>query len=122
MKAIIFGINGQDGYYLHQLLEQNKIETVGVSRSGKWMLGDVSDKDLVFNIVKRYKPDYIFNLAANSTTRHDVLFENHKTIGTGCLNILESVKQHSPRSKVFLSGSGLQFVNKGNPINEEAPF
>jgi GDPmannose 4,6-dehydratase len=122
MKAIIFGVNGQDGYYLHQLLQENKIETIGVSRSGKWTTGDVSDKDFVFNLVERCKPNYIFNFAANSTTRHEVLFENHQTIGTGCLNILESVKRHSPHSKVFLSGSGLQFINKGEPINEEVPF
>jgi GDPmannose 4,6-dehydratase len=50
------------------------------------------------------------------------LFENHETIGTGCLNILEAVKQHSPHSKVFLSGSGLQFLNTGIPINEETAF
>ncbi|RYE31524.1 MAG: NAD-dependent epimerase/dehydratase family protein, partial [Sphingobacteriales bacterium] len=40
------------------------------------------------------------------------------TIATGSVNILEAVKRHSPRSKVFLSGSGLQFKNVGKPINE----
>jgi GDPmannose 4,6-dehydratase len=72
--------------------------------------------------VKQYKPDYIFHLAANSTTRHDALFENHATISTGTFNILEAVKLFSPHTKVFLSGSGLQFKNTGYPIKETDPF
>jgi len=38
------------------------------------------------------------------------------------LNILESVKLHSPGTKVFLSGSAMQFKNKGVPIDEQTPF
>ncbi|MBL0232656.1 MAG: hypothetical protein IPQ08_03210 [Chitinophagaceae bacterium] len=32
-NAIIFGANGQDGYYLRQLLEASKIRVRSVSRS-----------------------------------------------------------------------------------------
>ena len=123
MKAIIFGINGQDGYYLNQLLQQKNIKVIGVSRSkGEWLTGDVADFLLVKKLIKDEQPDYIFHLAANSTTRHDVLFENHQTISTGTLNILESAYQYSKHSKIFLSGSGLQFVNKGKPISEKDEF
>ncbi len=59
--------------------------------------------NFIENLIKREKPEYIFHLAANSTTRHDALFENHKTISTGTLNILESVKRHSPGSRVFIT-------------------
>jgi GDP-D-mannose dehydratase len=41
MKALIFGANGQDGHYLHSLCEARGIETIGVSRSGNWVRGDV---------------------------------------------------------------------------------
>ncbi len=122
MKAIIFGSNGQDGYYLHQLLNKEKIETIGVSRKGNWLIGNVGDWKFVEEIVKREKPAYIFHLAANSTTRHEALFENHETICSGTLYILEAVKLHSPATKVFISGSGLQFENKGLPIKETDPF
>jgi GDPmannose 4,6-dehydratase len=123
MKALIFGINGQDGYYLNQLLQQYKINVIGVSRStGSWIQGDVSVFSFVSELIKKEQPHYIFHLAANSTTRHDVLFENHETISTGTLNILESVYRHSKHSRVFLSGSGLQFVNKGKPISEKDEF
>jgi GDPmannose 4,6-dehydratase len=44
------------------------------------------------------------------------------TIGTGCLNVLDAVYRWHPRCKVFLTGSGLQFVNTGKPIHETDPF
>ncbi|GAC1309811.1 MAG: GDP-mannose 4,6-dehydratase [Mucilaginibacter sp.] len=123
MISIIFGVNGQDGYYLHRILELNHHQVIGVSRSVKdGIKGDVSNYQFVTDIIKLYKPDYIFHLAANSTTQHHALFENHETISTGTLNILEAVRLHCPAAKVFLSGSAMQFKNEGLPINEQTPF
>jgi GDPmannose 4,6-dehydratase len=123
MKALILGINGQDGFYLNQILKQAKIEVIGVSRSNdNWIKGSVSDYSLVSRLIKEHHPNFIFHLAANSTTKHEALFENHETISTGTLNILESVKLFSPHSKVFISGSGLQFKNEGKPIKETDAF
>ena len=120
--AIIFGANGQDGFYLDQLLKSKGVNVVGISRSGNWIHSDIGDYEEVIQLVREHQPHYIFHLAANSTTRHDVLFENHATISAGTLNILEAVKLHSPRTKVFLSGSGLQFRNNGLPIKETDEF
>ena len=122
MKAIIFGANGQDGYYLNKLLHKQGIVVIGISRKGDFLKLDISNYEEVSIFIKEEQPDYVFHLAANSTTRHDALFENHQTIVTGTLNILESVKQFSPHTKVFISGSGLQFFNDGNPIKETDPF
>ena len=122
MRAVIFGANGQDGYYLNELLQKQGIAVEKVSRSGDNIIGDVSDYSCVESIIKTTKPDYIFHLAANSTTRHEVLFENHNSISTGTFNILEAVKLNSPASKVFLSGSAVQFENNGTPIDENTPF
>ncbi len=122
MKALIFGANGQDGLYLAQECKLKRIEPIGVSRSSSWLKGDIADYKLVESLVKEHKPLHVFHLAANSTTRHDALFENHETISTGTLNILEAVKKHSPSSKVFITGSGVQFKNNGNPISEHDEF
>lgn len=123
MSAIVFGINGQDGFYLSRILENQGIPVIGVSRTiGSWIRGNVADYIFVKEIISKSKPDFIFHLAANSSTRHDVVFENHETISTGTLNILEVVYHFSPGTRVFLSGSGLQFVNKGIPISEKDPF
>ncbi len=122
--ALIFGARGQDGYYLAEVLRSSGVESIGVSRSpgGDWLVGDLADRATVAALIEEHRPAYVFHLAANSTTRHDALFENHETIATGTLNILEAVKIVSPQTKVFLSGSGLQFENRGRPIAETDPF
>ena len=122
-NALIFGITGQDGYYLNELLKSNGIEVIGVSRSdNRWVNGNIADSDFVSNLLQKYKPDYIFHFSAASTIRHDALLSNHAAICTGTLNILEGAKQFCPDSKIFLSGSALQFKNEEKPITENTPF
>ena len=122
MKALIFGGNGQDGYYLTRLCQKHNIQPIPISRSTPSHQGDVSNFQEVEQLVKHNTPDYIFHIAANSTTRHDAIFDNHATISTGTLNILETVYKYSPQTKVFITGSGLQFENKGEAITENAQF
>jgi len=121
-KALIFGANGQDGFYLNQQLRELNFDVIGISRHGNWINGDISDHSFVTAVIKKYCPGIVFNLAANSTTSHSALFENNATIGTGTLNLLESVKNYSPDTKIFISGSGLQFHNDGLPIKETDQF
>jgi GDPmannose 4,6-dehydratase len=121
-SVIIFGANGQDAYYLADLYRRQGCDVLGISRTGDWLRGDVASFEFVEEIVRSRNPDVIFHLAATSTTRHEALFENHKAIGTGTLNILESVYRWQQGCKVFLVGSGLQFVNRGEPIHERDTF
>ncbi len=118
-KCIVFGVAGQDGTYLGALLREQGHFVYGVSRSTE---GDVANRHYVETIIKDIAPDYVFHLAANSTTRHEALFVNHETISTGTLNLLESVRVHAPRCRVFITGSGVQFVNHGLPISEKGAF
>jgi GDPmannose 4,6-dehydratase len=122
MTAIIFGASGQDGHYLSRLLDQMNIQWIGISRSEGYLNIDISNFEEVSRLVRRYEPHYIFHFAANSTTNHSAWKENHDTISTGSLNILEAVKQFSPSAKVFLTGSGLQFQNNNKPIKESDAF
>lgn len=122
MTVIIFGISGQDGHYLSSILKSQGIEVIGVSRTSHPIQVDIANYSQVEQLIKNYQPNYIFHLAANSTTRHDALFENHQTIATGTLNILESAKNHCPDAKIFITGSGVQFENQGQPISETDPF
>ncbi len=121
-NAIIFGANGQDGYYLNQLLVDLNYNVIGVSKNGNFLKTDITNYNEVAQLIQQYSPKFVFHLAANSTTNHNALFENHQTISTGTLNILEAVKNFSENTKVFISGSGLQFVNNGNPIKETDLF
>jgi GDPmannose 4,6-dehydratase len=123
MTALIFGINGQDGHFLKRILQENGVSVIGVSRShGDWIEGNVGNFSFVSELVKKNKPDYIFHFAANSSTRHEFIFENYEAISSGALNILEAAYKHSPGSRIFISGSGLQFINKGLPIAENHAF
>ena len=123
MKAVIFGASGQDGQYLAQVCKDRGVDVVLCSRSpGSWIQADVADYSQVESVIRQYQPDYVFHLAANSTTRHDALFENHQTISTGTLNILELSQRHCPAARIFLTGSGLQFKNNGTPISEHDEF
>ena len=122
MTTLIFGASGQDGYYLSELLKQEGHKVLDISRQGSIIKADVADYSVTRELIREHKPEYIFHMAANSTTKHEALFENHATIATGTLNILEAVKKFSSQSKVFISGSGLQFKNNGKPIKETDDF
>ncbi len=122
-NALIFGASGQDAHYLRTLLEGRGVRVDAVSRSsGPWLAGDVSQWETVAALVKEHQPAFIIHLAANSTTRHDALFENHATISGGALNVCEAARLHAPDARVFLAGSGLQFRNAGKPISERDEF
>lgn len=122
MKAIIFGADGQDGHYLRKLYEREQVDCLCTSIIGERVIGDISDYSFVEKQIKEYQPNHVIHFAANSTTRHAALFENHATISTGTLNLLEAVRQHCPEANIFLSGSAMQFENKGVPIDEKTPF
>jgi GDPmannose 4,6-dehydratase len=122
VKAIIFGINGQDGKLLSSFLKKISIDVIGISRSSYGIIGDIVDFSFVKKIINDEKPEYIFHFAANSSTSHNTLFDNHNAISTGTINILEAVKIYSPYTKIFLSGSALQFKNYGLPIDENSIF
>jgi len=121
LKALIFGVSGQDGVYLSSLLKEKGIEVIGSSRT-QGVIGDVGNLKFVESLIKDHSPDYIFHLAADSSTRHSLLFETHNSISMGTINILESSRIYSPESRIFLSGSAMQFQNIGNPIDESTPF
>ncbi len=110
MQALIFGITGQDGYYLKSLLNSLGISVFGVARSGGDAVCDVSDINAVSGILRSVRPQYIFHLAAESSVSHEYLWDNHAAIGTGTLAILDAVDRFLPESRVLLAGSALQFI------------
>ncbi|MHB1097281.1 MAG: GDP-mannose 4,6-dehydratase [Gemmatimonadaceae bacterium] len=120
--VVIFGANGQDGHYLAAHYQSLGWQVVSVSRTGSALQGDVGSFERVTELVRGYKPEVVYHLAALSTTRHDAMFENNATIGTGALNVLEAVHRWHRGCRVFLAGSGVQFENHGLPIHETDPF
>jgi GDPmannose 4,6-dehydratase len=104
------------------LLTKNDIEVIGISRRNKTSFVDITNQKDVEKLIRNEKPNFVFHLAAISALQHNLIFENQKTIVDGTINILEAVKNYSIETKVFISGSGLQFENKGFPIKEDDKF
>lgn len=108
-KALVFGITGQDGSYLAELLLDKGYTVIGVARRVsvdttqrisnilkriKLVEGDITDQFCVSNIISNHKPDEIYNLAAQShvgTSFQQPSLTWEITAG-GCLNILESIR------------------------------
>ena len=149
-KALIFGVTGQDGRYLSELLLKKGYEVHGVKRrsssfntgridhliranSGQenpsFILhyGDVTDSTNVMALVSTIKPDEIYNLAAQSHVQ--VSFEepeytaNADALGT--LRILEAIKLSGLEgSTKFYQASTSELYGKVQeiPQKETTPF
>ena len=148
-KALIFGITGQDGSYLAELLLKKKYLVHGVKRrsssintfrvdhiyqdpqikSRNFFLhyGDITDSTSVSKIIELIKPDEIYNLAAQSHVA--VSFEvpeytaNADALGT--LRILEAIKFHKleKKTKFYQAGTSEMFGKvQESPQNEKTNF
>tara|TARA_Y100000816_G_scaffold283040_1_gene259440 strand:+ start:653 stop:1696 length:1044 start_codon:yes stop_codon:yes gene_type:complete len=148
-KALIFGITGQDGSYLAELLLKKKYIVHGVKRrsssintfrvdhiyqdpqikSRNFFLhyGDITDSTSVSKIIESIKPDEIYNLAAQSHVA--VSFEvpeytaNADALGT--LRILEAIKFHKleKKTKFYQAGTSEMYGKvQETPQNEKTNF
>jgi len=115
MKALIFGITGQDGSYLAELLLEKGYNVIGVTRRVsvdttkrishilhkiKIVEGDITDAFNVNKIIEDHKPDEIYNLAAQSHvgTSFNQPSLTWDVTASGVLNILEAIR-YSPRKE-----------------------
>ena len=144
-KALIFGVTGQDGSYLSELLILKGYEVHGVIRRSssintnrvehiyqdphekkrKFILhyGDVTDSTSVSKIIKKIKPNEIYNLAAQSHVA--VSFEvpeytaNADALGT--LRILEAIKFHSleKKTKFYQAGTSEMYGKIQSKLQNE---
>ena len=134
-KAVIFGITGQDGSYLCDLLLQKGYGVVGVIRrssvsnterishridnpSLRLVEGDISDFVSVSSVIHDYQPDEVYNLAAQShvKTSFDQPVYTLEVNAQGPLNILEAIRKDSPHSKFYQASTSEMF---GSSYNEE---
>ena len=135
MKALIFGITGQDGSYLAELLLSKGYEVCGVARrvsvdttqriSGilknvQIVEGDITDEFCVSGIISDIKPMEIYNLAAQShvgTSFKQPSLTWEITAG-GCLNILESIRTLNLHDKVkFYQASSSEMFGRNYSVD-----
>ena len=134
MKAIIFGVTGQDGSYLSELLLKEGYKVVGVNRRAstnnterlKHLLenkdfslieGDVTDFINVSSIINDQQPDEVYNLAAQShvATSFNEPLHTWRVDAEGPLNILESVRRYSFNAKFYQASTSEMFGSSVDP-------
>jgi len=139
-KALIAGITGMDGSYLAELLLAKKYEVHGIIRRSSSFntgridhifdqlhlhYGDLTDSLNIDSIINSVKPDEIYNLAAQSHVQ--VSFELPEYTGNvdalGTLKIIESVRKHCPKSKIYNATTSELFgLVQETPQTEKTPF
>tara|TARA_R110000824_G_scaffold9415_10_gene42210 strand:- start:22914 stop:23900 length:987 start_codon:yes stop_codon:yes gene_type:complete len=126
--VIIFGITGQDGSYLMDLLLEKGYGVVGVIRrssvsntaridheSGNKNLtlveGDVTDAFSVSQLIQQYSPDEVYNLAAQShvQTSFDQPMYTWKANAEGPIHILEAIRRYLPDAKFYQASTSEMF-------------
>jgi GDPmannose 4,6-dehydratase len=143
-RALITGINGQDGSYLAELLLEKGYQVHGIVRRVAiedpehrlWRIRHILDKLVlhaaslesfasVFNVVDKVQPNEIYHLAAQSFVSYS--FEDEfSTIGTninGTHYVLAAMKERAPRARFYFAASSEMYGNaKQTPQDENTAF
>ncbi len=145
--ALVFGCTGQDGSLICKSLLQKKYQVIGLSRKEKGLksnlakigierdilieIGSITNMKTVSKLIERFKPNEIYNLAAQSSVGKSFYdpVDTIESIVNGTLNILEVSRKLNYDGNIFFAGSSEIFGNtetradinyKQEPINPYA--
>ena len=143
-RALITGIDGQDGRYLAELLVSKGYETFGMIRGQnnpraqlvrdeipavELIEGDLQDLSSLIAVLEQVQPDEVYNLGAVSfvalSFRQPELTADIS--GLGVLRILEAIRlvggSQSNRMRFYQASSSEMFGKvRQTPQNEQTPF
>ncbi len=145
--ALIFGITGQDGSYLAELLIKKNYIVHGVKRRSSSLnteridhiyndnngenfflhYGDLTDALMIQRTINNIKPDEIYNLAAQSHVAVSFVIPEYTSNvdAIGSLRILEAIRSLNLIGKIkFYQASTSEMYGKvvEVPQNEKTPF
>jgi GDPmannose 4,6-dehydratase len=134
-KALITGINGQDGSYLAEFLLDKGYQVFGTLKRNsvaenqtarldnvydkiKLFYADLTDLSSLISVIQQTQPNEIYNLAAQSHVRisFDQPIYTAQVTGVGTLNMLEAVRLIKPDAKIYQASSSEMF---GNSIDSD---
>ncbi len=140
MKALISGVNGQDGSYLAELLLEKGYEVHGIIRRSSagntrridhildkitLHYGDLSDVNNLVKILQEVEPEEIYNFAAMSQVRisYDIPAYTGQITGLGFAHLIEAVRLVCPNAKIYQASSSEMFGKVLEvPQRETTPF
>jgi GDPmannose 4,6-dehydratase len=138
--ALITGVTGQDGSYLAEFLLSKGYKVIGVKRrtslinterideiynhvNFKLEYGNLHDAGRFWQLLYRYRPDEIYNLAAQSHVRvsFDVSEETVDSVAMGTLRLMNAYKQICPESRFYQASSSEMYGDSPIvPFTEES--
>jgi GDPmannose 4,6-dehydratase len=142
-SALITGITGQDGSYLAELLLAKGYAVHGLVRRSSsfntWRIdhlprgekfalhyGDLNDVSSLLEVVRKVKPEEVYNLAAQSHVRvsFDMPEYTAECTGVGCLRLLEALRSEGLTKARFYQASSSELYGKVHevPQKETTPF
>lgn len=140
--ALITGTTGQDGSYLADFLLNKGYRVVGIKRRTSiistdridhifenedtvlnftLVYGNMNDSGCLHRILAEFKPDEIYNLAAQSHVRVSFITpeETAEFVAMGTLRLLEAYRNICPSAKFYQASSSEMFGdNPENPQSE----
>jgi GDPmannose 4,6-dehydratase len=137
-KALITGIDGQDGSYLAELLLSKGYHVAGISRDGVSLTNiekivdridlaniELTDPDGLHRMIGEFRPSEIYHLAAPSVVSvapdDERMVLDAIVLGTHAL--LSGLRRHVPDARFFLAGSSEMFGDvSAAPQDEVTPF
>lgn len=150
MKALITGVNGQDGSYLAEFLLKKGYEVHGVIRRSSTFnterlkdiyqdphvkdyhfplhYGDLADANTIRRLIYKVQPEEIYNLGAQSHVRvsFDIPEYTANVTGLGALRVLEAIKDYEEQTgkkvKFYQASSSEMFGAAKPPQSETTPF
>jgi len=146
-KALITGITGQDGSYLAELLLSKGYEVHGIIRRASTFntsridhvyqdphtpgcrlflhYGDLNDASSLNLLLKKLRPDEIYNLGAQSHVKvsFDVPEYTGEVTGLGACRLLEAARELDLKNtRIYQASSSEMFGASPPPQNEKTPF
>ncbi|MDC3053324.1 GDP-mannose 4,6-dehydratase [Candidatus Pelagibacter sp.] len=141
-KALIFGVNGQDGSYLSEFLLDKKYKVHGTRRYSSTgsldnlknillnknfnlHFSDITDSSNIHNLIAKCKPDEVYNLAAQSHVHVSFFTPEHTSDvdALGHLRVIEACRKINKKIKIYNASTSEIFGStKIKPQNENTPF
>lgn len=139
-RALITGITGQDGSYLAELLLQKGYEVIGMVRRSstvnferiahiqdevRMVPGDLLDEVSMIEILRTYRPEEVYNLAAQSfvQTSFGQPVLTGETTALGVTRLLDAIRLVDPEIRFYQASSSEMFGKvKEVPQTETTPF
>ena len=138
-RALVLGVNGQDGSYLAQALLQRNDHVVGVGRQPNsryvddhprftYTAADLADERQVEALVRAVAPERIYHFAAvhgptGSGFTYEPVFADMLRVNVGALQIaLEHARNRNRSARIFYAGSSKVFPGPlAGQIDESTP-